>query len=199
MVDKAAGRAGQDTDLLAARGAKLRFHGLVEGRTLSRCLGCALHLSEDRDGATETDRQKRECGGQPPGPAAGEPKPALLLPNCAPLDSRPASNSRIGESRRSFFLVRSRRFEFRNILTQRNDDVERMGCALAGVVGSQALAQAIGLHPHNRIGVLVEGSSAMENLHSDGILLDLVGLPGKELFAQKRQQMSERGRMRKVL
>jgi hypothetical protein len=60
--------------------------------------------------------------------------------------------------------------------------MEPIRSAGAGVVGSQALAQAIGLDPHNRVGVLIEGRSAMEDFHSDGIFLNLVGFPGKALL-----------------
>jgi len=69
----------------------------------------------------------------------------------------------------------------------------------AGVVSGQALAQAVGLNAHNRVRVLIEGSSAMEDFHSNGVFLDLVELPGKALLAQIRQQMSERGRARESL
>jgi hypothetical protein len=55
--------------------------------------------------------------------------------------------------------------------------------AIAGVILRQTLAQAIGLYPHDGIGVLIERRSAMEDFHANRILLDLVGFPGKELFA----------------
>jgi hypothetical protein len=35
--------------------------------------------------------------------------------------------------------------------------MEPVGCAFAGIVLSQALAQAVGLDAHNRVGVLIEG------------------------------------------
>ena len=66
-------------------------------------------------------------------------------------------------------------------MSQRNGDMEPMRCAFAGVVLGQALAQAVGLDPHNGVGILIEGISSAEDLHANGILLDLAGLSGKEL------------------
>jgi cation transport ATPase len=67
-------------------------------------------------------------------------------------------------------------------LSQRNGDVEVVECAFFGIVRSQALAQAVGLHAHNRVGILVKGGRAMEDLDADGIFLDLAGFACKEVL-----------------
>jgi hypothetical protein len=40
---------------------------------------------------------------------------------------------------------------------------------------------------------LIEGFSATEDLHADGVLLDLAGLSCKKLLAQIREQLREFG------
>ena len=94
-----------------------------------------------------------------------------------------ACNGRDLRSGRALPLSRTARSKFRNILPHWNRDMEPVRCALAGIVLSQTLAQAVGLHPHDGIGVLIEGRSAMEDFHPDGIFLNLVGFPIKEPFA----------------
>ena len=51
--------------------------------------------------------------------------------------------------------------------------MEVVECAFFGIVRSQALAQAVGLHAHNRVGILVKGGRAMEDLDADGIFLEI--------------------------
>ena len=110
-------------------------------------------------------------------------KPSSCLPGGSAIDPGPACHGGVDRSRLLFALNRSDRLELWNILSKRNCDLQPVRCAVAGIVGSQALAQAVCLDPHDRVGVLIEGRSAMEDFNADRVLLDLVGLPGEELFA----------------
>ena len=51
--------------------------------------------------------------------------------------------------------------------------------SFTGVVGGEPLAQAIGLNPHDRIRILIEGWAAMEDLDAHRVFLDLARLAGK--------------------
>ena len=88
-------------------------------------------------------------------------------------------------------MLRNAEFELRNILAEGDGDAELVGGTFAGVVLGQTLAQAIGLDANDGVGVLIEGGSAVEDLHADGVFLDLAGFPGKKGFTQVGQQMSE--------
>ena len=71
-----------------------------------------------------------------------------------------------------------------NILSDGDGDSEGVRCAFSGVVLCQTAAEAVGLNTDDGVGVLVEGSSAMEDFQTDGILLDLVGFSGEQAFAK---------------
>src|SRR5579864_4659035 len=74
----------------------------------------------------------------------------------------------------------------RNVLAYRNGDVDRMGRAFRCVVLAEALAQAVGLNPHDRIGILVKGIATVKDVQSYGIFLDLGAFAGECLLAQVR-------------
>jgi hypothetical protein len=77
--------------------------------------------------------------------------------------------------------------------------MQPMRRTLARVVGSQPLAQPVRLDAYDRVGILIEGGSPMEDFHSYRILLDLTGFPGEQPLAQVPEKMSERRRAHELL
>ena len=138
MIDEAASGACQDADLLTHGRAKLRFLG--QGKVLIDSCGELLSAGQSAGRSRDQVREAQSGPATSLRPATGvRPVP------------RPASADGAAAGRLTRSSAAEPQVKLRDILSQGNGDVERMRCAFACIVLSQALAQAVGLNAHNGV------------------------------------------------
>src|SRR5215831_11375046 len=88
--------------------------------------------------------------------------------------------------RRSALIVRRDPLKHRHILAYRDCDVNLVLRSFARVVLAQPLAQAIRLHSHNRVRILIERILPVEDINRNRILLDLISFACEGFLAKVR-------------